>query len=77
MDFKELSNHRYSVRKYTDEPVSKADIDYIMECVRLAPSACNRQPWKFLLVVSDEAKQSCASATAGLGFPQLRCTYSV
>lgn len=57
MDFKELSNHRYSVRKYTDEPVSKADIDYIMECVRLAPSACNRQPWKFLLVVSDEAKQ--------------------
>ena len=57
MDFKELSNLRYSVRKYTDEPVSKADIDYIMECVRLAPSACNRQPWKFLLVVSDEAKQ--------------------
>lgn len=78
MDFKELSNHRYSVRKYTDEPVSKADIDYIMECVRLAPSACNRQPWKFLLVVSDEAKQKPAPVLRpALVFHSLRCTYSV
>lgn len=56
MDFRELSNKRFSVRKYTDEPVSDADIEYIMECVRLAPSACNKQPWKFLLLTSDEAK---------------------
>lgn len=33
MDFRELSNKRFSVRKYTDEPVSDADIEYIMECV--------------------------------------------
>jgi nitroreductase len=58
MTFKDLSNTRFSVRKYTDEPVSKADIDYIMECVRMAPSACNRQPWKFLLITSDEAKEN-------------------
>ena len=48
---------RFSVRKYTDEPVSKEDIEYIMDCVRLAPSACNRQPWKFLLLTSDDAKE--------------------
>lgn len=57
MDFKELAARRFSARKFTDEPVSKSDIDYIIECVRLAPSACNRQPWKFLLIASDEAKE--------------------
>lgn len=35
MTFKELATKRFSVRKYTDEPVSKADIEYIMDCVRL------------------------------------------
>ena len=57
MTFKELATKRFSVRKYTDEPVSKEDIEYIMDCVRLAPSACNRQPWKFLLLTSDDAKE--------------------
>ena len=55
--FKELATRRFSVRKYTNEPVSKEDIEYIMDCVRLAPSACNRQPWKFLLLTSDNAKE--------------------
>ena len=57
MNFKELAEKRSSARKYTDEPVSKADIDYIMECTRLAPSAHNLQPWKFLLLTSEEAKR--------------------
>jgi nitroreductase len=56
MDFKELATKRFSVRRYTNEPVSKADIEYIMECVKLAPSAHNFQPWKFLLITSEEAK---------------------
>ena len=57
MTFKELATRRFSVRKYTDEPVSKEDLEYIMDCVRLAPSACNRQPWKFLLLTSENAKE--------------------
>ena len=56
MTFKELVTKRFSVRKYTDELVSKADIEYIMDCVRLAPSAHNFQPWKFLVVTSEEGK---------------------
>ena len=36
---------------------SQEDVDYIMECVRLAPSAVNRQPWHWLIVRSDEAKE--------------------
>ncbi len=56
MTFKELSNNRFSCRKYTDEAVKKEDVEYIMECGRLAPSATNRQPWKFLIITSEEAK---------------------
>lgn len=56
MNMLELSRERFSARRYKADPVNGADLDYIMECVRLAPSACNRQPWKFLLVTSAEAK---------------------
>ena len=57
MNFKELATARFSVRKFTDEAVSQADLDAIMTCVQLAPSASNRQPWKFLLLASDESKE--------------------
>lgn len=54
-EFLELSQNRYSVRAYSDEPVAEEDIQYIMECARLAPSAVNKQPWKFYLCKSEEA----------------------
>lgn len=57
MNILELSQQRFSARKYTTEPVSQADLDYILECVRLAPSAVNRQPWKFVIVRSEEARK--------------------
>ncbi len=56
MNFLQLSSLRFSARKYTDEPVSQDDLNYILECTRLAPSAVNKQPWKFIIVESDEAK---------------------
>lgn len=49
MNILELSEKRFSARKYTAEPVAQSDLDYIMECVRLAPSAVNKQPWKFVI----------------------------
>ena len=52
MNLLELSKARFSARKYTNETVSEQDLNYIHECVRLAPSACNRQPWKFIAVKS-------------------------
>lgn len=56
MDFKELCTRRFSARKYTAETVSDEDLHYVMECVRLAPSAVNRQPWHWIVVKSAEAK---------------------
>lgn len=55
-DILSLSRERFSARKFTSEAVSQEDLEYIMECVRLAPSACNKQPWHWLVVRSDEAK---------------------
>ena len=56
MDFLELCKKRFSVRSFTTEKVSEEDRQYIMECVRLAPSAVNMQPWKFVMVCSEDAK---------------------
>ncbi len=50
MNFKELCQARYSCRKYQDRPIESEKMDYIRECVRLAPSAVNRQPWRFVVV---------------------------
>lgn len=54
MGFVDLAKERFSARSYTAEPVAQADLDYILEAVRLAPSAVNRQPWKFLVVRSED-----------------------
>lgn len=56
MNMLELSRQRFSARKFTDQKVSPSDLDYLLECVRLAPSAVNRQPWRFVVVESEEAK---------------------
>ena len=55
---------RYSCRSYLDKPVEEEKLEYIKECIRLAPSAVNRQPWKFRIVRSQEGReklQSCYS----------------
>ena len=56
MNFQELVTSRYSCRSYQPASVEPAKLDYIMECVRLAPSAVNKQPWRFQLVTTDEDK---------------------
>ncbi len=56
MNLKKLINKRYSVRAYLPREVEKEKIDYILECVRLAPSANNKQPWFLYIVTSGEKK---------------------
>ena len=56
MNILELSKKRVSARKFTDEAVSDDDLNYILEVVRMAPSAVNKQPWKFVIVKSDAAR---------------------
>lgn len=58
MNFLELVKMRHSVRSYENRGVEKEKLDYVMECVRLAPSAVNYQPWKFTIVSETHALQA-------------------
>lgn len=53
MNFYEVINARRSVRNYRPTPVSPDKLARIWEAVRLSPSACNLQPWRFMLVRTD------------------------
>ena len=55
MEFSELIKVRESVRSYDpSRPVSKEVLLKILDAGRLAPSAANRQPWKFVVIASKE-----------------------
>jgi nitroreductase len=53
MEYTELIHQRESVRNYDQaRPVTKEILEKILDAGRMAPSACNLQPWKFLLISS-------------------------
>lgn len=58
--FLNLVAERYSCRSYKNKPVAKELIIKILETARLAPSAVNKQPWKFLVLDTPELKQAVA-----------------
>ena len=57
MRFLDLTKQRYSCRSYQERAVEKEKIEYVMECVRMSPSAVNRQPWRFRVVESEADRQ--------------------
>ena len=61
MDFDEIILKRESCRSYDAKPVAKEKILKCLEAARLAPSACNSQPWKFTVVTEPETKAKLAS----------------
>ena len=54
--FDEIVRNRRSTRSYKREPVEKEKIVEMLESARLAPSACNAQPWQFVVVSTPELK---------------------
>jgi len=46
----DLIRQRQSVRRYTDKAIEKEKLDRCLEAAFMAPSACNAQPWKFIVV---------------------------
>jgi nitroreductase len=63
MTFLELAMLRSSVRKYRKAPVEREKILRCVEAARLAPSACNSQPWHFIIVDNPEATAALAAKT--------------
>ena len=67
MNFTEIAQGRYSCRSYDREhPVEPEKIQAILEAGRLAPSACNGQPYHFTVCQGETAK-AVAAATQGMG----------
>ncbi|MCG7588356.1 NAD(P)H-dependent oxidoreductase [Photobacterium sp. OFAV2-7] len=51
-------NNRYTAKKYdATKRISAEDMNVIKEAIRLSASSINSQPWKFIVIESDEAKQ--------------------
>ncbi len=66
MNFMEIAKTRQSCRSYSDREVEQEKITAIMEAARLAPSACNGQPYHFTICKGDTAKE-VAKACMGMG----------
>jgi len=57
-----LMQARRSIRCYSERPVSPAALERLLEAARWAPSAHNRQPWRFAVLVEPEPRLRLAQA---------------
>ncbi len=67
MDVREAIGKRRSVRFYSEDPVTENTIHELLDAARLAPSGCNAQPWRFLVVRERDTVQELKRQKA---FPQ-------
>lgn len=63
MDFEELAKNRRSVHSFSEKEVSRKTILEIVETARFAPSAWNLQPWKILVLESEDAKRQAYTSS--------------
>lgn len=61
-EFMELVRSRRTIRRFTDQPVSKDVLDQLLEAGRLAPSRANSQPWRFVVITDPVVKQALYGA---------------
>lgn len=67
MRFIDLVRARVSCRDYSNRPVSRDDLCSILEAARLAPSACNIQPWRFVVADRGPIVAQVAKCLQGMG----------
>ncbi|PID95084.1 MAG: nitroreductase [Bacteroidetes bacterium] len=65
MSFFDLISKRQSDRTYLDKEIEPEKLQRILECARLAPSACNAQPWTFIVVNDPTRREELAVAANG------------
>ncbi len=59
----EIINRRRSVRSYTDQPIEKEKMETLLRAAMQAPSACNQQPWHFLVIQDKETMRKIVEAS--------------
>ena len=62
MDFEALQAARESCRVYSDRPVPRETLAHLVDVARLAPSGCNAQPWRFIIIDEPEARAKLIEA---------------
>lgn len=63
MDFKKVITERFSVRKYEAEHLKKEDVDAILNAGHLAPTGCNYQPQRVLVLNTDSSMEKLKECT--------------
>ncbi len=65
LSVKEALESRRSIRKFKPDPVPQDMVDALLEAARLAPSASNTQPWRFMVVTDSQQRQALARLGGG------------
>lgn len=68
MEVFEAISKRKSIRKYQNKEVEDEKLNKILESARIAPSAGNRQEWKFIVVKNQETRDKLVEAANGQKF---------
>jgi nitroreductase len=68
MDFTTVIKTRRSIRSYADKPIPDDVLGRVLEAARIAPSACNFQPWRFVVVKDAAARAQLAKLAHGQQF---------
>jgi nitroreductase len=63
MNVFEAIGRRRSIRKYKNKTLSESQIEQLLEAARLAPSGCNVQPWRFIIVKDKQLKMELRQAS--------------
>jgi nitroreductase len=69
MEFIDLVTKRFSARKYTSKKVETEKLQKILEAGRLAPTACNNQPIRLIVIESDEGLKKLQKASKTFDAP--------
>ncbi len=65
-DFVNLARTRRSIRRYQARPVARELLEQLLEAATWAPSAHNRQPWRFCVIVESQTKMQLSDAMAAM-----------
>ncbi|MDX1764246.1 MAG: nitroreductase family protein [bacterium] len=65
MDIYECIRNRRSIRRYKEKPIADDILRRVLNAGRLAPSAVNLQPWRFIVVRSAATRQALVECTRG------------
>ena len=60
--FHEALRRRRSVRMFSDRPVERSTIEWLVRCAQTAPSGANKQPWRFVCVQDPDVKRRIQKA---------------